>query len=99
MKCQNDQTVFFLAVSNETAADKDNESIARPVLKLKSLTISNRTSNDADVKSSSECHQIYGPEIAFARTFMTNTANISDSIKVIFCYISFFRKFWSIAGY
>ncbi|KAL3994053.1 GLE1-like family protein [Acanthocheilonema viteae] len=72
------------SLSNETsitAAAKENESIDQSLSKLRSLAISSKTSNDADVKSSSQCHQIYGHEIAFARTFMANIANISDSVK------------------
>ncbi|CAG9533293.1 unnamed protein product [Cercopithifilaria johnstoni] len=67
------------SLSNETtitAVAKENESLAQS--SSESLTVNSKMSNDPDIKNSNQCHQIYGCEIAFARTFM---ANISDSIK------------------
>ncbi|EFO19781.1 hypothetical protein LOAG_08708 [Loa loa] len=71
-------------LSNEasfTVAAARNESTAQSLSKVESLTVSSGKSNDSNIKTTSHCHRIYGHEIAFARTFMANIANISDSVK------------------
>lgn len=86
----------ILALSSEasiSAMTNGDKSTAESLSELESLTVSSRASNDADVKSPN--HQIYECEIAFARTFMANAADINDSIKVIFL-LYFFRTFRNI---
>ncbi|KAK6113553.1 hypothetical protein QQG55_52115 [Brugia pahangi] len=70
--------------SNEAStivAAKQNESITQSLSKVKSLTVSSGTSDDSNTKSPNHSHQIYGYEIAFARAFMANLADVPDSVK------------------
>ncbi|EJW73408.1 hypothetical protein WUBG_15684, partial [Wuchereria bancrofti] len=70
--------------SNEAStivAAKQNDSITQSLSKVKSLTVSSGTFDDLNTKSPNHSHQIYGHEIAFARTFMVNVADVPDSIK------------------
>nr|CDP90840.1 Bm7792 [Brugia malayi] len=62
-------------------AAKQNESITQSLSKVKSLAVSSGTSDDSNTKSPNHSHQIYGYEIAFARAFMANLADIPDSVK------------------
>uniref|UniRef100_A0A0R3RIE0 GLE1 RNA export mediator n=1 Tax=Elaeophora elaphi TaxID=1147741 RepID=A0A0R3RIE0_9BILA len=64
-----------------TAAAKGNDSIVQFLSKLESLTVNSGMSDDANIKSSNQYHQIFGHEIAFARTFMANAATASDSMR------------------
>ncbi|VDM10284.1 unnamed protein product [Wuchereria bancrofti] len=81
-----EQREFFEAPtqSNEAStivAAKQNDSITQSLSKVKSLTVSSGTFDDLNTKSPNHSHQIYGHEIAFARTFMVNVADVPDSIK------------------
>ncbi|OZC11728.1 hypothetical protein X798_00908 [Onchocerca flexuosa] len=70
--------------SSIIAAANRNESMTQSVSKIESNNspvVRNGTSNDANVNSVNHCHEIYEHEINFARTFMANIANISDSVK------------------
>ncbi|VDK76067.1 unnamed protein product [Litomosoides sigmodontis] len=76
------QIVEEQSLSNDartTATASGDKSTAESLPKLESLTVSSTASNDTDIKTPN--HQIYGCEIAFARTFMANTADINDTIK------------------
>uniref|UniRef100_A0A1I8EYM2 Nucleoporin GLE1 n=1 Tax=Wuchereria bancrofti TaxID=6293 RepID=A0A1I8EYM2_WUCBA len=80
----NDLILFCSAQSNEAStivAAKQNDSITQSLSKVKSLTVSSGTFDDLNTKSPNHSHQIYGHEIAFARTFMVNVADVPDSIK------------------
>ncbi|VDK83971.1 unnamed protein product [Onchocerca ochengi] len=70
--------------SSIVAATKRNESMTQSVSKVESNNspaVRSGTSDDANINSANHRHQIYEHEINFARTFMANIVNISDSVK------------------